>query len=239
MLRSNTRHSMLIVALIASSAVLADGVSIDKVYDPYVQAQEKEIEYRALFEQDSNNAVDGRQRHKLGYGQSLSDRFFAELYVIGTDEQRDGFQVEAYEAELKWQLTEQGEFDNDWGLLFEVEKSRKDDIWEASSAVIAVHEWPKWILTGNLAVIYEWGDDIKDEWETAFAGQLRYRNVERFEPAIELYQAQGTQGIGPVLTGLLRPGAGQKFRWEVGAIFGLDSKTADTNWKLSVEYEFY
>ena len=216
----------------------ADGSNIDKVYHPYVQLLEKEFEYRALYQQDSDEAVDGRIRHRLGYGQSLSEQFFAEVYLTGLDDPGASFELEAYEAELKWQLTEQGEFENDWGLLFELEKEKSDDIWEASTTLIALHEWSNWVATGNLSLIYEWGENFNNEWETAFAGQLRYRNSAQFEPAIEFYQAQDTQGIGPVMTGLWRFGGGKKLNWEFGAILGTNNDTADVNWKLNFEYEF-
>lgn len=216
----------------------ADGTIIDKVYHPYVQLLEKEIEYRALYEKDSDHDVDGRLRHRLGYGQALSDQFFAELYVTGADEPGGSLDIASYEAELKWQLTEQGEYDNDWGMLFELEKENNDSIWEASTTLIILHEWPDWIATANISAIYEWGNDIDNEWETAFAGQLRYRNNERLEPGVEIYQSQDTQGLGPVVTGLWRLGDGNKLNWEFGAILGANDDTADVSWKFNLEYEF-
>ena len=229
---------VLIASLAMSSVVLADGVTIDKVYDPYVYLLEKEVEVRTLYQNDSDGDVNGGLRYSLAYGQSLTDQFFAEIYLIVEDKHGESLEIEGYEAEFKWQLTEQGEYDNDWGLLFEFEKNRELDIWEASTTLIALHEWPDWILTGNLAVTYEWGNDIHDEWEADFSSQLRYRYKEILEPAIEFYQAEETQGVGPVLTGLYRMGKGRGIKWEFGVIFGTDSKTADTNWKLNLEYEF-
>jgi len=224
--------------LIASLYARADGSTIDKVYHPYVQLLEKEIEYRVLYESDSDKRIDGRVRHRLGYGQSISDQLFIELYVTGVDEPGSGTNYESYEVELKWQLTEQGEYNNDWGLLFELEKEDNDSIWEASTSLILLREFSDWIATGNLSVIYEWGSDIDNEWETAFAGQLRYRYNAWIEPGIEIYQSQDTDGVGPVLTGLWRLGSGRKLNWEFGAILGTNQVTADVNWKFNLEYEF-
>lgn len=232
------RVMIIVLPWLFSQPLYADGSIIDKVYNPYVQLLEKEIEYRALYSEDSNSLLDGEIRHSLSYGQSLSDRFFAEVYIIGVDEPNGGFSVDAYEVELKWQLSEQGEFSNDWGLFFELERETESNIWEASSAIIAVHEWSRWIATGNFLIIYEWGGGIDNELEAAFSGQLRFRNNELIEPAIELYQSQGSQGIGPVLTGLWRLGGGRKLLWEMGSIFGTDSDTPNVNWKLNLEYEF-
>jgi len=218
--------------------VHADGSTIDKVYHPYVQLLEKEIEYRTLYEQDSDDRIDGGNRHRLGYGHAVSDQWFAELYFTGMDEPGGDLELESYELELKWQLTEQGEYENDWGLLFELEKEHNDNIWEASSTLIVLHEWSDWIAIGNFSVIYEWGNDIDNEWETAFAGQLRYRNNEQIEPGIEFYQSQDTQGVGPVVTGLWRLGDRKKLNWSFGVILGTNNDAADANWKLNLEYEF-
>ena len=68
--------------------------------------------------------------------------------------------------EAKWQLTEQGEFWADWGMLFELEKEANEDVWEFATAVLAEKEWGKWSGTANFYVLREWGSDIESEWET-------------------------------------------------------------------------
>lgn len=228
----------MLAALSYASQGITDGVSIDKVYHPYVQLLEREIEYRMLYQQDSDEQLDGQQRHIFGFGWALSDRLFAELYTVGSDSYGNDMDLDAYELELKWQLTEQGEFDNDWGVLFELERGDGDDQWEAATTLIALREWRNWVLTGNFTAIYEWGDDVASEWETAFSGQFRYRYRATFEPAFELYVAQDTLGAGPVLTGAYRLGAGKKLNWELGVVLGLGKETADANWKLNLAYEF-
>ena len=238
--------SKLSVRLLAISAPIlgftdfatADGIGIDKVYHPYVQLLEQEVEYRALYLDDHGKPEHGYLRHKLGFGSALTEKLFGEIYLTAEDSQGESLELESYELELKWQLTEQGEFNNDWGLLFELEKEHDESIWEASTTLIALHEWAQWIATGNLSLIYEWGDDIDDEWETAFAGQLRYRHGESLEPALEVYLSDETQGVGPVLGGLFRVGQGKKLIWELGVIFGTGKETADTNLKFNLEFEF-
>ncbi len=227
-----------LILVVQSQQVFADGTVIDKVYDPYVQMMEREIEYRVLVDEDSEGGIDDRQRHTLGFGRSLSDRIFLELYIVAVDEESSNLKVEAYEAELKWQLTEQGELSVDWGLLFEVERETKKNIWEASTKLIAVKEWSNWVATGNVSLLYEWGSDIDNEWETIFSSQLRYRYSQNFEPALEIYVGQDTKGIGPIMTGLLRFKRGKKIHWEFGPIFAVDSITADISWKMNLEYEF-
>ena len=119
----------------------ADGISIDKVYHPYVQLMEQEVEYRTLYQDEPGHDQHGQQRHKLGIGHAFSDQLFGEIYLTAEDKHGQSMTLESYELELKWQLTEQGEYENDWGLLFELEKEHNESAQEASVKLITLNEW--------------------------------------------------------------------------------------------------
>ncbi|MCX4186850.1 hypothetical protein [Methylophaga sp. OBS4] len=216
--------------IVVSSALQADGSAIDKIYHPYVQPLEREIEWRMV-------GADGDHKQRLGLGKSLSDRLFVEGYLIA-EEQGDTFRLSAYEIEAKWQLTEQGEYAIDWGLLTELEKAHKENEWELATALLMEKEWGRWVGTANLWLKYEWGDEIKDEIETALGLQTRYRLSPQFEPALELYAGQNTRALGPVVMGDVRFTAGKKLHWETGVLLGLDSKTPGATLRFLAEYEF-
>jgi hypothetical protein len=226
------------LALCMSGELAADGTIIDKVYHPYVQPLEREFEFRSSIEHDS--AADARELriYRLGYGQSLTDDWFAEAYLIGQQEHDNSLRLDAFELEALWQLTEQGEYWADWGALFEFEKERSRNSMEFSSALLIEKEWGRWTSTANLYALYEFGADIDNEFETALAAQLRYRYRLSFEPALEFYKGQDTLGLGPVVTGTVRLGERRKLYWEAGAILGLDSDTADQTYRVLLEYEF-
>lgn len=209
----------------------ADSSAIDKVYHPYVQPLEREIEWRMI-------SADREQKHRLGLGASFSDRVFIEAYFIANDEKHGDFSLEAHEIEVKWQLTEQGEYSADWSVIVELEKQQSIDAWELAAGILMEKEWGEWIGTANLWGIYEWGDDQADEVESVLALQARYRYSRFIEPAIEFYSGEKTRGIGPVFMGDVRMGRGKKLHWEVGSIIGLDSKTPDNTWRLLMEFEF-
>ena len=212
-----------------------DGLAIDKVYHPYVQPLEREIEFRWLrFDTKDSGKND---IYRLGYGQSLSDDWFMEIYVIGGTEQ-DELSADAYELEAKWQLTEQGEFSADWGLLFELEREADRPNWEFSSSVLVEKEWGRTVGTANLGLSFESGSDIEDELESFAALQLRYRYARALEPAVELYSGQNTLGAGPVLMGEQRFGIRKKLHWELGAILGISDETPDTTLRALAEFEF-
>jgi hypothetical protein len=225
-------------SLLFSNFAMADGASIDKIYHPYVDALEKELEYRVLVQDEQTDLYTSAQIHQLALGTSFSDRWFGEAYIIG-EKSRDGnFEIEAYELELKWQLTEQGEYFADWGLLFEYETETEVDVEEFSVALLSEKEWGRWSGTANLFLVQEWGGDIDDELESILSLQARYRYSSSFEPGLEFYAGQTATGLGPVIQGDINTGIRKKLHWEAGYIFGLDSESPDQSLRFLVEFEF-
>ncbi|HEY0961806.1 MAG TPA: hypothetical protein VGE69_05555 [Pseudomonadales bacterium] len=178
------------------------------------------------------------QLHMLSLGTAIGPRLFAEVYVIGDKARAGGFATSAWEAELKWQLTEQGEYAADWGLVFEYENERRRDAEEFSVALLVEKEWNRWSGAANLHVINEWGSDVANEIETALALQLRHRYAQAFEPGIEFYAGQDTRGIGPVVQGTVNTGVRKSLHWEAGAIAGLGDGSPDMTWRFLIEFEF-
>lgn len=229
--------AVLLAGLCAQSAN-ADGLVINKVYHPYVDALEQELELRSLVQDEQRGLVTPAQVHQLSLGTALSDEVFAELYVIGARSRSGDLDTEAWELEVKWQLSEQGEYWADYGLLFEYEDELNADIREFAVGFLAEKEMGNWSAAANLFLIREWGSDIEAEYESAVAMQLRYRLRPEFEPAIEVYAGEDTRGIGPVLQGTLRTGIRRSLHWEAGLIFGVGSTSPDQTWRMLFEYEF-
>lgn len=225
-------HGVLLLPCFA----LADGIVIDRIYDPYVQPLETEIELRSVMQWDDD--LGNGQFHSLGIGRSLTDRWALEFYAIGARADDESLSINAYELEAKWQLTEQGEYAFDWGMVFELERASQFNIWEASSVLITSRDFGRWTGKANFGITYEWGPGVKDEFETELRMQARYRLREVFEPAVELHMGQDTKALGPAVTGLHRLSPGKKIRWEAGVFFGLDSISPDETLKLNFEYEF-
>lgn len=211
---------------------------VSKVYDPYVQAMEREIEVRTIFQTDSRAIEDNILRQRIGYGFSLNDRVFTEAYLIGTRLPDQSFELEGYELEAKIQLTEQGQYNTDWGVIFEYERQISESIAEVASILVASRQWGDWVGTVNLGIEYEFGSNIHDEVDRFAFAQWRYRYREAFEPGIELYADEFTRGIGPVLTGTIRGNSNKKWHWEAGIITPLNDTTPDQTFRFLLEYEF-
>lgn len=233
------RQKLVALLLLHPLAGLADGFVVDKVYTPYVQLLETEIEYRALAIHDNSDELDNTIIHKLGIGRAIADHWAAEFYITRYEDKNSSLTIDAYEIEAKWQLTEQGEFDSDFGLIFELEHTQDTPAWEAASTLVVTRAIGRWVNTANLSLVYEWGNHIEDEVETAISLQGRYRHSAALEPALEFYAGQDTRGIGPVLAGTQRLGSQNQIHWELGTIFGLGSTSPEVSVRLLLEYEFY
>lgn len=228
-----------VCCLLLPLQVHADGSVIDKIYHPYVTQLEWELEWRAVQQRDDPASGEARyQTHKLGLGRAVAEYVFAEVYLIDEASAGRSLQLQAWEAEVLWQMSEQGEYRLDYGLLFELEKARDEDIWEYATTLLLERELGRFSATANLGLVYEWGDDIADELEATAALQARYRHSPLLEPALELYLGEDTRALGPVLLGMARVGERQALRWEAGVIWGLDHTTADYTFRAVLEYEF-
>ncbi len=142
-----------LLPLFSSSVSFGDGSVVDKVYHPYVDALENEIEFRSIFQDRQDDLDNPKEIHRLAFGRSIGERFFGELYLIGAESRAGSFDIEAYEFELKWQLTEQGEYAADWGVLFEFENEFDADIKELAAGLLVEKEFGRWSGTANLFLI--------------------------------------------------------------------------------------
>lgn len=220
------------------------GAAMDRVYQPYVEQNERELEYGFTWRDLGSDPV---LLNRLGVGYAWNDKIFTELYLLtesfNESENQNGEDIgkkqRGYELELKWQLTEQGEYWADWGLLFEAETDEGVDNHAAAVGILWQKELTNnWIGSANGIVEYEFGNDIDAEFETALRVQLRYRYQMALEPAFEIYLDEQDWAAGPALMGAIKAGLGKQLRWNLGLLFGLDQQTPEYNLRGSLEFEF-
>lgn len=224
------------VLLIIAIYTLPVQAEMNRVYHPYVEQNERELEYGFTL-RDLSGDSELLNRAALGY--AWNDKIFTELYLLTESLTHEGEQVRGYEAELKWQITEQGEYWADWGLLLEAGTTQDISSHELAAGILWEKEIAsRWVAAINLMAEYEYGKDIKDEFETALRAQLRYRQGAAFEPALELYLDDQDWAAGPAFMGTLKLSGRKQLRWELGLLFGLDIETPESNLRGGVEFEF-
>ena len=229
---------LLMPALDAAADVAEHHNGIDKVYLPYVLPLERELEVRGVYQRDASKSEDGLFRLRTGIGRSLTEKVFLEGYLITKRDPQGNSSLEGYEIETRIQLSEQGEYWADWGILFELGRERSESITELSTMLLVSREWGRWTSTLNAGIEYEFGSDIKNEFDTKMALQWRYRFSELLEPSIEWYVDEFTSAVGPVLSGLIRTPGRKKLHWETGLLFPLNHTTPDTSFRFLLEFEF-
>lgn len=220
---------------ILSCQVLADGIAVDKVYHPYVLPNETEFEWRLLSRQTEESSLIGQ---RVAFGKALSETVMLETYLVGEKSKTEDFGLQAYEIELRWMLSEQGELWADWGMLFELEKQHGVDDWEVTSGILFEKEFGRTSLTLNGFIVYEWGEVRESELETEFRLKYRYRLMPELQPAIEIYSGEDYLGIGPAVMGIYRVDRQKQFKWEAGFISEVSHSGKDHSFRLALEYEF-
>ncbi len=72
-----------LVALPAHADNLLYHNGVGRVYDPYVQPLERELELRTYYQTDDDPIESDILRQRVGFGAAINERVFAELYLIG------------------------------------------------------------------------------------------------------------------------------------------------------------
>lgn len=230
------RKLFILLLIFTSTAPGLARAELNRVYHPYVEQNEREFEYGAVWRDQANENI---MLQRAGFGYAWAEHWFGEIYLLSESITHEGEQIRGYEAEIKWQLTEQGEYWADWGLLFEAGSAHDINRREVALGLLMEKEiTPNWVSTLNLFAEYEFGKDIEDELETALRAQFRYRYSPVFEPALEFYLDDQDWAAGPVIIGVQKISGKKQLRWELGFLFGLDKETPDNNIRLGVEFEF-
>lgn len=224
--------------LLCSVPAWADGRVVDKVYHPYVQPLEREFEYRFAYQKQAEHPDNNAMAQKLGYGFSIAERMALEFYVMADRVSPEDYKLSGYELELRWMLTEQGQYSADWGMLFELERQNNSDNYEFTSGLLMEKEFGPTSLTLNGLLVYEWGQTLESELETEFRLQYRYRWLPAVQPAIEFYAGENYRGAGPSMMGVHKFSGLEQLKWEFAVIFAIDASTVNNTLRFALEYEF-
>jgi len=237
--------SLLVAVAIAAHAPRADASHV--VYSPLVEEGEMAVELHGHYDFDRNDALDGGQQYKAEFEWSPVARWRTEL--LAEFEREPGGSLDTTEVawENVFQLTEQGQYWADFGLVAELAHSLEQgghnglELGLLAQKDVGRHE-------ARVNLLCERPFTNGAETAMRYAWQYRYRLGERFEPGVEMYGGLGDWGdigsfhdhqqqIGPAAFGRLRTAAGA-FKYEVGLLFGLNDSTPDATLRVLLEYEF-
>jgi len=89
---------------------------------------------RGVYQTDDDAVEDDILRHRIGFGVAITERIYAEIQTKSIELPGGTNRLDGHELETKIQLTEQGEYGADWGLLLELGRQRSESIAEFSVA---------------------------------------------------------------------------------------------------------
>jgi high-affinity iron transporter len=238
-----------VVAVAAGVAFVAPRAeAAHVVYSPVLEEGEVAVELRGHHDFDSREDVDGGQQFKLDLEYTPNAWWRTEL--LGEWEKEPGESLEA--TEIAWenvfQLTPQGKYWMDLGLLAEYAHTLEDDGEDALElGLLAEKQFAATVLTANLVFEREFEGGAETEME--YAARYRWRMSQACEPGIEFYGDLGDWGdngrasdhghqAGPAVLGKLRAGPKSAFKYEAAVLFGLTDAAPDTTVRFLLEYEF-
>ncbi len=245
-----SRAGCLLAAFVISGMLFpTDGHATKKVYSPYVEKGELELEYRGgrVFDDDADK--DGKQKHKVAVGYGVTDRWFTEVYgeLEKSGAAGSAFEFAALEWENRFQIFEPGERWLDLGFYAAYEISLEEDHADkAEVKMLLAKDTGKFTHLANLILEKQIGAHSDEGTEAGIAWSSRYRYSHLIEPGFEIHSNFGelsenksfdeqSHQAGPVFYGSL-PGG---FHYDIGYLFGLSDGAPDGELKSIIEYEMY
>ena len=239
------------ITIVTMFLIPAPAHATHKVYYPTVEEGETELEVRGHTTIDSDSSLRNEQKYKIGVGRGFNSFWFSELYgEVEKPAGVDNYEMESFEWENLFQLTEQGKYWADWGFLVEYSKARESGEPDKTALTpIMQKQLGRDLATLNLTFEKESGDNAADKWQFAYAWQYRWQGNRKLEYGVEGYGELGdvsdwnsssdqVHQVGPAIFGKLKTASGHAWKYAVGLLAGLTSSTPSATVTGLFEYEF-
>ena len=232
--------------LVASASAIAGPA--DYIYTPAVEYGEKEIDFKYGTGRQGDAARESAA--SIGFGYGAKEWWFTEFYVKykAADFQRTKY--DALEWENKFQLTEQGQYPVDFGLILEIERpTDRSEGWEVKWGPLFQTDFGKWQFNGNVLFERNYRADTPSDTVLQYQWQVKYRLQESFEYGLQGFGEVGKwdnwsptdqrdHKLGPAIFGKLPLGNRQAIKYNAAWLLGASQAAYDHTLRLQVEYEF-
>ncbi len=242
----------LLASVLLASTVSIPAMAVDKLYAPYVDKGEWEVEYFGSNSFDNDDTKDTAQKHEFSVGYGVTEYWKTEFYTIFEKEPQDHITFDALEWENVFQFTERGEYWLDAGGSLAYEWTPEDNHPDAIEArLLLAKSTENFTHILNLIAEKEVGSGDREDLEGGFIWSSRYLYSPLFQPGFEISSDFGEleetgsfdeqeHYIGPVAYGMIpleadEPDEGLQYR--VGYLVGVSDEAADGQLLIELEYE--
>lgn len=221
-----------------------------KVYSPYVDEGEVELEMRTHTTFDSDASKNSNEKMKFEAGYGVTSYWSTAIVAEVADDASHQHRYQATAWENIFQLTEPGEYWVDVGAYLEYEVGQQAGSNDEIEGKLLLEKMVgRYVHTVNLILNRELGSNAANATNFEYAWRTKYLLSKAIEPGIEIYGVMGELGhslpasqqdhrIGPVISGELpvhqRKG---KWKYELGYLFGVSDAAPNGTLKLNLEYE--
>lgn len=221
-----------------------------KIYSPLVVRGETEVELRAFYSGDNSAALDGEQGYRLAVGHAFTDYWASEVYAVLGAGPGQSVGMQGVEWENRFQLTPQGKYWMDSGLMTELSlPSRSGEPGEFALVPLFEKQYGRILTTVNPFLEWQFGSNAESGTTFGYRGRIEYLFHPAFSPALEFHGEPGIFGkfgatadqrhqVGPAFYGVNRFNGRRAFLYSAAVLFGLTRGSPDTTLTTRLEYEF-
>lgn len=237
--------ALIVGVLGASQAYAADY----KVYAPTVVKGETELEMRAFNSWSTGPLSGARRAVKFAAGHSFTNWWATEVYAEAEQAPTESLKLEDFEWENRFQLTPQGKYWADVGLINENEIPRyANDPYRISFGPSFGKDFGYFSARLNLLAAHEYGTHARHGIELDYRARIEYRWRRALSPVVEAYgepvgwtgrYGPSRQQVGVGLVGQITTGPGRDLRYGLVALYGTTTAASRETLVARLEYEFF
>jgi hypothetical protein len=230
--------------------VSVSSAAAQEIREPIVEEGILELELFGTRTFDNNRDKNNEQKHKFEIGYGVNSWWKTEIETIVKKESRGKLTYDATEWENIFQLTPQGKYWLDAGLLLAYERPiRHNDPDEVEFGVLLQKEVGPLVILTNTIFSRQIGQNSGKGIGFEYAVQAKYPWRRELEFAVQAFGEPGRltgfekisdqeHRIGPFLLGKFNIGqVPGSFKYSAGYLFGLTSGSPSGTVKLTLEYE--
>jgi high-affinity iron transporter len=249
--RRATGVPLALMLLIGGSlAGMRDAQAGFKVYSPYVEQGEWELEFRGHRSVDADPGKDDGRSFLYEIGYSPTPRWHTAVFLEAEGEPGESNTLTEFAWENIVQLTEPGQYWLDVGAYVEYAKGLTHEGDHALEwKILLEKDFDKFVVVANPIFEQGFSDSADSGVEFEYAWGTYYRLNPAFEPGFEAYGGIGEltdandlnaqeHFIGPAARGTVLLGGGSKLKYNLGYLLGVTDETPDGAFKFELEYEF-